>query len=403
MKLEAPRREVSLVATAGDYEIAVRDITRAAVVGLDAERASGFRYSQRAYLLQVATDSKVWLVDPLALDENVPGWPARLGDALSSTLWILHAATQDLPNLAELNIKPTALYDTEVAARLCGLERFGLASICQELLDLELAKEHSAADWSVRPLSDEMLNYAALDVDVLHDLKTELDRRLAELGRTDWARQEFENLVDFRPREKPGEGWQHMPGFNRLKKAEQQRFAAGLWLARDEMARSLDSAPGRLIPDRSIVAAALALPKSKRELADLKEFNGRASRSKLDIWWNAATNSSQISLPAGRESGMPNHRSWERRWPEAHLRLNTLRPVVIALAEEIGISQENLLSPETLRRLCWNPTEEPVSDQLKSHGARDWQVELVAAALSAALDDLRSRPFPPAAGEHVEA
>jgi ribonuclease D len=389
VKLDKPSRLVTLVQQPEQLDRALIDIAQALVVGLDAERASGFRYSQRAYLLQVATELNIWLIDPIALDESVSGWPRLLGDALSQTVWILHAATQDLPNLAELDIYPTALYDTEVAARLIGLERFGLAAICLELLDLELAKEHSAADWSLRPLSDDMLNYAALDVDVLFDLRLALDQRLAELGRSEWARQEFENLVGFKPRQKLGEPWQHISGYNRLKKVEQQRTAAALWLARDEIASGLDSAPGRLIPDRSIIAAAEAMPKTKRELADLKEFQGRASRSKIDVWWTAITNSAGIEIPPTRdENGIPNHRSWERRWPEAHERLTQLRPVVVELAGEIGISQENLLSPEVLRRLCWAPTTEPVSAQLRDNGAREWQIELVAERITAALAQL---------------
>jgi ribonuclease D len=386
VKLDQPRRSVNVVEQTGQLGLALDDIGRSLTVGLDAERASGFRYSQRAYLLQVATADNIWLIDPVALDESTPGWPRQFGDALAETVWILHAASQDLPNLAELDIRPTALYDTEVAARLCGLERFGLASICLELLDLELAKEHSAADWSLRPLSVEMLNYAALDVDVLFELQAALDARLEEQGRTHWAEQEFDHLVGFRPRQKFGEPWQHISGFNRLKKLEQQRCAAALWLARDDIASSLDVAPGRLIPDRSIIAAALALPKSKRELAELKEFQGRASRSKLDVWWHAIAGSASIEVPVSRdENGIPNHRSWERRWPEAHERLSRLRPVIIEIAEALGISQENLLSPDALRRLCWSPTDAPVAEQLKDHGARPWQIEITADALSAAL------------------
>lgn len=390
MKLDTPRRTVQLVAGRVDFEAALIDISNADVVGVDAERASGFRYSQRAYLLQVATSDCIWLLDPLGLDDSCPGWPEDLAEALAATVWILHAATQDLPNLAELAIYPSALYDTEVAARLIGLERFGLASICLELLDLDLAKEHSASDWSVRPLSKEMLNYAALDVDVLFELKTEIDARLEDLGRTEWAKQEFRHLVGFKPRQKFGDPWQHISGYSSLKKPEQQRIAAALWLARDEIARDLDSAPGRLIPDRSIIAAAKESPKSKADLAALKEFHGRASRSKLETWWQAIAGSNDIVISSERGSDIPNHRNWERRWPEAHARLDVARGVIIEIAAELGISQENLLSPDTLRRLCWEPLQTPVNMALENLGARAWQIELVSDRLSDALGQLLS-------------
>jgi ribonuclease D len=385
VKLESPRRRFQLVG-AEDLDRALEDIAAAVSVGVDAERASGFRYSQRAYLLQVSTEDVIWLLDPLELDETASGWPSALAAALDDTTWILHAATQDLPNLAELEIYPSSLYDTEVAARLTGLERFGLASICSELLGLELAKEHSAADWSLRPLSTEMLNYAALDVDVLFELRVALDQRLEASGRLDWAKQEFQHLLGFKPRVKLGDPWQHLTGFHKLKRPEQQRVAAGLWLARDAEALQLDIAPGRLVPDRSLIAAALALPKSKRELAQLKDFQGRASRSKLDLWWQAIADSATLDVSVERdENGMPNHRNWQRRWPEAHERLQLARTRLIELATELGIAQENLLSPEVLRRLCWLPSDDSVAEQLRYHGAREWQISLVAEPLSAVL------------------
>jgi ribonuclease D len=385
VKLEKPRRAFQLVG-ADNLDLALINIAAAKAVGVDAERASGFRYSQRAYLLQVSTEDIIWLIDPLALDAQAFGWQSELAAALDDTTWILHAATQDLPNLAELEIYPSNLYDTEVAARLSGLERFGLASICSELLDLELAKEHSAADWSQRPLTAEMLTYAALDVDVLFDLRSALDQRLKDSGRHDWALQEFQHLLNFRPRVKFGQPWQHITGFNKLKRVEQQKAAASLWLVRDQEAQALDVAPGRLVPDRSLIAAALALPKTKQDLARLKEFQGRASRSKLDLWWQAIAESPSLDVSVDRdENGIPNHRSWQRRWPEAYDRLQIARTQISELAAELGLAQENLLAPEVLRRLCWLPNDQPLAQQLRDHGAREWQIGLVAEPLSAAL------------------
>jgi ribonuclease D len=385
VKLEKPRRDFQLVG-ADNLDLALINIAAAKAVGVDAERASGFRYSQRAYLLQVSTEDVIWLMDPLELDSQAAHWQNELASALADTTWILHAATQDLPNLAELGIYPSSLYDTEVAARLTGLERFGLASICSELLGLELAKEHSAADWSQRPLTAEMLTYAALDVDVLFDLRAALDQRLMDSGRHEWALQEFQHLLNFRPRVKFGQPWQHITGFNKLKRVEQQRAAASLWLVRDREAQALDVAPGRLIPDRSLIAAALTLPKTKQDLAKLKEFQGRASRSKLDLWWQAIAESSTLDVSVDRdENGIPNHRSWQRRWPEAYDRLQRARAQIAELATELGLTQENLLAPEVLRKICWLPTEQSVAEQLRDHGAREWQIEIVQQPLSAVL------------------
>jgi ribonuclease D len=387
MILNEPRRELHYVTDLKVFDRALDALGNADAVGLDAERASGFRYRQSAYLLQFATDEDIWLLDPVALNEH-SGWNSALRDAIRDTTWLLHAATQDLPNLAELDIFPSSIYDTELAARLAGLDRFGLGSLCLELLDIELAKEHSAADWSVRPLPTAMLNYAALDVDVLFELRAELDQRLSDLGRAEWASQEFTQLLSFRARERGEAPWQSLSGFSKLKDPASVRMLASLWLTRDEIARELDVAPGRLVPDRSLIAAADAKPASKSELARLKEFQGRASRSKLDAWWRAIERSSELEVTTElTRNGIPNHRNWERKFPDAHARLALLRPIVVELATELNIPQENVLTPDVLRRFCWQPSED-VAAGLAELGARPWQIRLLAGAFSAALESV---------------
>ena len=136
-------------------------------VGIDAERASGYRYGQRAYLVQIRREgSGSWLIDPIACPDLSP-----VGEAIGDAEWILHAATQDLPCLAEVGLHPQSLFDTELGGRLAGLPRVGLGAMVEHYLGLQLAKEHSAVDWSVRPLPEPWLRYAALDVEVLVDLR----------------------------------------------------------------------------------------------------------------------------------------------------------------------------------------------------------------------------------------
>lgn len=357
------------------------------VIAIDAERASGFRYSQRAYLIQLATRTgTIFMVDPVALD-SVPDWNKRLAAALNNRTWILHAATQDLPCLDELGLKPSGIIDTELAARIAGYERVGLGSLALELLDLELAKEHSAADWSQRPLSTEMLDYGALDVDILHELWDELVINVREQGKEVWLNQEFEHLLSFKPKEQSDEPWRSLPGLSKVKDLKKIRVAASLWISRNEIARAEDVAPGRLIPDRSIMAAVEQLPRSKGELAANKAFHGRASRSKLSIWWKAIEDAEQLEVTASppRTNGIPNHRSWEKRFPEAHIRLSTVRPLVVALATELKLPVENLLTPDFLRRVLFEP-EEDIAAQLRSLGARPWQIELVVPVIEAGLN-----------------
>ncbi len=383
MRLDKPRLAVFTVDSNASLDDLIEALSGAAQVAIDAERASGFRYSQKAYLIQIAIrDKGIWLVDPVA-DVDL----SALVEHLNSKTWLLHAATQDLPCLAELGFMPAALVDTELSARILGLERVGLGSVCENLLGIELAKEHSAADWSQRPLTQEMLDYAALDVDVMFELWEKLQELALEAGKTEWLNQEFHHLLSFKPKPPLDEPWRGLPGISRIKDLAKLKIAAALHAARDAIAIEKDVAPGRLIPDRSIMAAVNQAPKSRSELASNKEFQGRASRTLLSVWWDAIARSQELDIslePADRGNGIPNHKSWERRFPDAHHRLESVRPLVLSLATELDIPIENLLTPDFLRRVCFEPQPD-VAEQLRSLGARQWQVELVTEVIQMGL------------------
>lgn len=388
MKLDSPRLPVHYISNLQQLDSLVLALQGLDRIALDAERASGFRYSQRAYLIQIATATDIYLVDTAALSELAEGWSAPLAEAMNPLAWLLHAATQDLPCLAELGILPSSIIDTELGSRLAGLERVGLGSIALELLGIELAKEHSAADWSARPLTPEMLDYAALDVDVMFELWEKLEGLLAEQGKLDWAMQEFAHLVSFKPKPQLAEPWRNLPGLSKVKDLSKIKIAASLWLARDSIAKETDVAPGRLIPDRSIVAVIEQPPKSKSDLASNKAFQGRASRSMLNIWWQAIVEAKDLDIDLvakEKGNGIPSHRSWEKRFPDAHRRLELTRPLILALSQELKLPVENLLTPDTLRRVCFEPGPD-ITEQLTNLGARAWQVELVAGLISSGFE-----------------
>lgn len=402
MKLDKPRLPVHFVDSEETLAALLEALEGQDRIGLDAERASGFRYSQKAYLIQIAVkETGIWLIDPLELDGDDL---ADLAKAMNKTTWLLHAATQDLPCLAELGIFPSAVIDTELAARISGAERVGLGSIALELLDIELAKEHSAADWSIRPLSQEMLDYAALDVDVMEELWIALESKLAESGKLPFALEEFEHLKKFTPKPQPSEPWRSLPGLSKIKDLSKLKIAASLHAARDAIAVERDVAPGRLIPDRSIMAAVNQQPKSRSDLAQNKEFQGRASRSLLDTWWAAIEASSRLEIElVGQErgNGIPNHRSWEKRFPEAHKRLEITRPLLAALAAELSLPIENLLTPDLLRRVCFEPGED-IATQLASMGARSWQIGLTSDLIRTGLEKAQLEMGNPPTASHEE-
>lgn len=357
-------------------------------VAVDVERASGFRYSQRAYLVQVfRRGAGAFLFDPPAIGDM-----SALQAAIGDQEWILHAASQDLPSLRELHLDPPSIFDTELAARLLGHERVGLGAVVEDALGITLAKAHSAADWSTRPLPQPWLEYAELDVLHLVDVYDVLVAELAEQGKTEIAAQEFETVrtrPDKPPREEP---WRRLSGLHTVRGRRALAVARALWQAREDYARAQDTAPGRLVPDRSLVAAVLADPASKHDLSRVKEFTGRASRTQLDRWWAAIeAGRADPALPVERVpgDGMPPVRAWSDRNPPADARLKAARPVVESIAADLNMPTENLLTPDTLRRVAWAPPVEidavSVGEALEAHGARPWQIQLTAPAIASAF------------------
>jgi len=366
---------------------------------VDVERASGFRYSQRAYLVQIWREGAgVLLIDPPALTDV-----DRLQPILAEDEWILHAASQDLPSLRELGLEPPRIFDTELAARLLGHDRVGLGAVVERTLGITLAKEHSAADWSTRPLPQSWLEYAALDVVHLRAVRDVLVAELAEQGKTVLAAEEFQAVIDRPSKPLRTDPWRRLTGLNSLRGRRAYAIARELWNAREELAQSTDTAPGRLVPDRSLVAAVAANPATKRDLSALKAFNGRASRSELDRWWAAIERGRATEdLPPERvpSDTLPPPRAWVDRNPEADARLKAARPVVEERAATMHMPTENLLTPEILRRLAWSPpqpiTAVTISIALAEAGARGWQIletsQLIADAFVDSVQTAESRP-----------
>ncbi|MFC0675417.1 HRDC domain-containing protein [Brachybacterium hainanense] len=359
-------------------------------VAVDVERASSYRYSARAYLIQLRTASAgTALIDPVAFTI-----PETLRRTLQGREWILHAATQDLPSLAELDLRPDVLFDTELAARLLGMERVSLGAVVEDTQGLVLAKEHSAADWSRRPLPASWLTYAALDVEVLVEVRDVLARRLAAEGKTRWAREEFEHLRTRTLPARPAEPWRAMRGVGVLRSTRQMAAARAMWERRDQIARHEDLSPHLVIKDRAIVAAAKAAPQGKAAF----DAALPAQLRKKDIWWKAARSGVELPashLPARAEpSDPPAHKLWAKKFPEVWERYLPLREIVGEQAEELHLPTENLLTPGVLRTWVWQHPEsadparlaaegpERIAEQLRDLGARPWQAEIVGEVLA---------------------
>ncbi|TNC19525.1 ribonuclease D [Georgenia sp. 311] len=361
-------------------------------VAADAERASGYRYGQRTYLVQLRREGAgTVLIDPIAV-----GRLDAVNEALAGQEWVLHAANQDLPGFHDLGLQPDRLFDTELAARLLGRPKVGLGALIAEELGFALAKEHSAADWSERPLPEDWLRYAALDVEFLVELRDRLAAELQAAGKLEWAEQEFE-AVRLAPAPEPRvDPWRRTSGMHAIRGGQGVAVVRELWQARDELARKRDRAPGRVLPDRAIVAAAQALPRSERDLVALPEFAGKGTRRSSGYWWAAVERALALRpedypprrLPVSTGTPPP-PRAWPEKDPAAAARLDAVRAAVRALGEEHHVPQENLLAPAVQRQLAWTPprtVDEPsVRAALADQGARPWQVDLTAGPLTAAL------------------
>jgi ribonuclease D len=366
-------------------------------VAVDAERAHGFRYSQRAYLLQLRrAGAGTHLIDPIAYGQ--PADLSALGEALAGSEWVIHAASQDLNCLAEVGMVPQTLFDTELAARLLNYPRVALGTMLEELLGVRLLKEHSAADWSTRPIPNDWLNYAALDVELLVELRDLLAAELAEAGKDDWAREEFAALVAGAGTPPPvrEDPWRRTSGMHKVRTRRQLAYVAELWYARDQIAHDEDRAPGRVLPDIAITELATAADPGPAAMRRVPGFNRRQAR-RFDAEWSRA-----IRTAAGlRESELPPmHRPsdappppriWAAKDPLAAKRLAAAREGLTARAEALRLPVENLLTPDHLRRIAWRPPEvvsaDSVDAALAGYGARPWQRAEVVPLLVAAFTD----------------
>jgi ribonuclease D len=360
---------------------------------VDAERASGFRYSNRAYLVQIRrAGAGTVLIDPVNHGADPVATLAPVAEVLATDEWVLHAADQDLPCLAEVGLRPPKLYDTELAGRLAGYDRVNLAAMVQRLLGLGLMKGHGAADWSKRPLPHDWLNYAALDVEVLLDLRDAIADVLQEQGKTDWAAQEFEyaRTVEATPTRR--DRWRRTSGIHKVRNPRALAAVRELWLTRDHIARRRDIAPGRILPDSAIVNAATVDPDTVEKLTELPIFGGNRQRRSAQVWLDALARARTAEPPEAQEppNGPPPASRWARRKPEAAVRLEAARAGLTELSQQVSVPTENLLSPDVVRRLCWDwqPAEDvaaAVENFLRDAGARPWQRELTVPVLTAAL------------------
>lgn len=387
-------------------------------IAIDAERASGFRYSSRAYLIQIfRRNGGLHLIDPIAVANTAV--INELNDVISHSEVVIHASTQDLACLREFGIKPLLLFDTELGARIAGCARVGLGALCESLLGITLAKEHSAVDWSIRPLQQEWLDYAALDVAVLLDLRDKVYELLEQQGKLQWAQQDFDSILKAAPNPPRKDPWRRTSGMHEIKSRYQMAIIRELWIERDKIAAEIDLAPGRLLSDAVIIALAKSQVKSFADIMKLSEAKSRIrndlQRSYVETWlkvFHHASSMPESEWPQlrSKSDALPPVKIWKVKFPLAYAHVSHAKRRLQMIADECSIPLENLISPELVRKISFDGGSEKFYDissslvkkvetQLRLNGAREWQIEKCAESLALSLCETEPPAIPESPAE----
>ncbi len=362
---------------------------------IDTERASAFRYDDRAFLIQVRREGAgTYLFAP---EGHRDAFASIVSPILSGESWVMHAAHSDFPALNALDMYPGQLFDTEVAGRLVGAARVNLGSMVEHYLDIRLSKNHGAENWSRTPLPESWLVYAALDVEVLIELSEALTIQLVHTGKISVADEEFNAIIAKGRSLGLKHHWYDMKGMSTLKTRRQRAVARMLWERRDKIAREKDLCPSSLLHDKVIIAAAKAPPHNQSDFQDLDGWRGRYARYVRQ--WKSAVEQANASprcqwpLHNEPELGAPRSLStWRRIAPEAAEIYDAIREELNSTADRLEIKPENLLETRVLKNTVWKAAYEntlrdahAIAIYMSSQGARTWQIEATLSAITSGL------------------
>jgi ribonuclease D len=370
MKCSLIANESSLAQVAADLQAQTR-------IALDCEAAGFHRYTDRLCLVQLSTATETYLFDPLSCDPS-----AVLKGILEDpgVQVVMHGADFDLRLLdRDLDIRLQGLFDTQAAATLLGASSIGLASLLEEHLDVKLSKAHQRADWAQRPLPQEMLEYAASDTEFLLELGTILANKLSEVEREGWAKEEFEYLETIRWEEETTDPVVRFKGARHLTPRQVTALREVLsW--RDDLARSRDKAPFRIVGDPVLAAVVMERPETVDGLAALKGMSPRLARShgrelltRLEAV-DALPEEELIPFPKGGRNGPG------RPTPEEEALADRIRALRAGRAEGLGLDKGVLLSNAQILEIVRSlPRSEDALNGIP--GIRGWQAKLLGAEI----------------------
>lgn len=375
-------------------------------IAVDTERASAYRFDDRAYVIQLRRPGAgTFLVDPTVSGSANDA----LGELMNSCPWILHAAHTDLPALTTLGWAPTQLHDTQIAGRLLGMGQPGLSRMLEDFLDVTIDKDKGREDWSARPLERDLLNYAALDVELLQELLDAALEQLRDLGREEWYAQDCAaTLQAARPIAFPS--WRDLKGLGTLRSPRSVAIARELAQTRIDWALARDRSPESGLSSKNIVEIS-RYPRESRSILDrarMARSLSKQAHKALQTAWDIP----EDKLPAPLERkhdplGHPDYRTWPSDFPRADQALNILQLAVDELCAELKLTREALAVSKQLRAAAWaisqvelsesSETADPLGEiewafgsVLEATGARPWQRDLL---LDAALPKITEAIF----------
>jgi ribonuclease D len=355
-------------------------VEQSATVAVDTEGASFHRFVDRIYLLQMSTRDVTAVLDPLAI-----GRPAALGRILESDRIekVFHDADYDLRLLhQDYGWNTRRLFDTRVAAQLLGIRAFGLAALLERAFGLKLDKKHQRADWSMRPLPRDMLDYASQDTMYLLELRDRLAGELEGAGRWSWAEEEFERLEGTRWEEPEGEdtGYMRIKGARDLDRRELAIFRE-LVHFRDDIARELDRATFRVAGNEALFAVTKERPQSLEALAAIKGVpRGIAERRGADM---LAAVRRGLEVPEDQLPRFPRAPRWDRD-ADFDNRVNALRTAREEAAQRLGLDPGFLCAREKLETIA-RKRPKTLEELAEVPDLRRWQIEVLGPAFLKAL------------------
>ena len=355
-------------------------VEQSSTVAVDTEGASFHRFVDRIYLLQMSTRELTAVLDPLAI-----GKPAALGRILESDKIekVFHDADYDLRLLhQDYGWNTRKLFDTRVAAQLLGIRAFGLAALLERSFGLKLDKKHQRADWSMRPLPKDMLDYASQDTMYLLELRDRLAGELETAGRWSWAQEEFERSEGTRWDAPNGEdnGYMRIKGARDLGRRELALFRE-LVRFRDGIARELDRATFRVAGNEALFAVAKEAPRTMEALTAIKGVpRGIAERRGAEM---LAAVKRGLDVPEDQLPKFPRAPRWDRD-ADFDTRVNALRSAREEVAQRLGLDPGFLCAREKLEMIA-RKKPKTLEELAEIPDLRKWQIEVLGSAFLKAL------------------